>query len=83
MWCKLFDGTSKVMSFAELQDLQCRLKDMPIERFENDRDLKSLVCVGIYAVMTCLAGFPSNLLKKKKFFVKYDCEANMLEVRML
>lgn len=80
MWANILGGdNARLISYESLKDIHNNVKSIPIEDFNNDRDLKSLVCVSIVKLLDCMV----DSSKESSFLLAYNCSSNTLELTMV
>lgn len=83
MWRSMLENDRGIITLQNFRNLQQNLKKEPLSEFNNDRDLKSFVCVSIVMLNEFLDKLIPIKHKEGKFVLTIRDDKQMLELSVL
>lgn len=83
MWRVMLENDRGIITLKNFQNLQQNLKKEPLSEFNNDRDLKSFICVSIIRLNELLAKSIPEKFKAGQFVLTVRDDKQMLELSVL
>lgn len=83
MWRSMLESDRGIITLKNFDNLRWNLKKEPLTEFNNDRDLKSFVCVSIIRLNELLATLIPEKHKAGQFVLTVRDDKQMLELSVL